>query len=167
MPPENVGIDHFYSGAPSACTLYEKPCHIEIFSTLSVTLRSFLPYIVQCNTQLPTEFSGFLIKFYLISSSTWRMGPLGWGGLRLNPGSQDPITVTDTTVHHPAALFHSRVYCTALYCMGCELQLALLFCTSAAYNPATPQCLNVLVEVKRGAGAHSRLAFLQKLGDET
>ena len=94
------------------------------------------------------------------------MGPLGWGGLRLNPGSQDPITVTDTT-QFTTLLLCFTLECTAVNCMGCELQLALLFYTLATYNPTTPQCLNVLVEVKRGAGAHSRLAFLQKLGDET
>ena len=63
--------------------------------------------------------AGFLIKVYLISSSSWRMGPLAWGGLRLNPGSQDPITVTDTTTVRivPDTTEHYR----ALYVENTEL----------------------------------------------
>ena len=47
------------------------------------------------------------------------MGPLGWGGLRLNPSSQDPITVTDTTTVRivPDTTEHYR----ALYVENTEL----------------------------------------------
>ena len=69
------------------------------------------------------------------------MGPLAWAGLGCD---LIPVPRTPSQSQTPhSALFHSPEtgYCAT--------------------------CWNVLVEVKGGDGAHTRLAFLQKLGDET
>ena len=66
--------------------------------------------------------AGFLIKVYLISSSSWRMGPLAWGGLRLNPSSQDPITVTDTTVRHLHRIV-TILHCNSVVLLKCAGRL--------------------------------------------
>ena len=116
---------------------------VQCWSLVNKTLRKRKP--VTLNAFWPVQyseagFSGFLVRFYQISSSTWQMGPLAWGGL---PCDLIPVPRTPSQSQTPQS--------ATLHCF--TVQSTVEMCCWSKW--------------REGDGAHTRLAFLQKLGDET